>query len=311
MPCFSPLQAWRGRKLDSGKRAIVFRRAERCESLVDSELSLPCGQCLGCRLERSRQWAMRCVGEASCHKRNCFITLTYDAPHLPQDGGLSLEDWQLFMKRLRKYAGNCRLRFFMCGEYGERLGRPHFHACLFNWDFADKVFWSCRDGVRLYRSSRLEKLWGKGFATVGDVTFESAAYVARYCVKKAGVLEERYEDVDGRVYDVDSSTGVIRVPEFTTMSRRDGIGKRWFDKFKDDLYPSDFHVVRGVKCKPARYYDALFEREDAAGMRDVRARRLGRARLAGNDNDLIRLRVKEACRWDRVKLLRRSLEEEL
>ena len=255
MPCYTPIRAWRGKKLPSGKRAVVFKASERAPALVDAELTLPCGHCIGCYLERGRQWAMRCVAEASCWKRNCFVTLTYDDPHLPLDGGLRLSDWQLFMKRLRKYARGVRIRYFMCGGYGELKKRPHFHACLFNWDFADKVLWSIRKDVRLYRSPRLEKLWGKGFATVGDVTFESAGYVARYVLKKvSGGLV-----VEGDL--VDKSSGVAVPKEFTTMSRggrlKDknlgGIGKVWFDKYKDDLYPSDFNVVRGVKCKPARF----------------------------------------------------------
>lgn len=102
MPCYHPLQAWRGPRLKSGKRAVVFSRGDAERSLLPFELSLPCGQCIGCRLERSRQWAMRCVHEASLHEDNCFVTLTYDNSHLPPGGSLLLRDWQLFIKRLRK-----------------------------------------------------------------------------------------------------------------------------------------------------------------------------------------------------------------
>lgn len=306
MPCYTPIQAWRGKCLPSGKRAVVFNRKESVDSLVDSEIRLPCGHCIGCYLERSRQWAMRCVAEASLYKRNCFITLTYDGPHLPLDGGLVLRDWQLFMKKLRKYAKACRIRFFMAGEYGSLNRRPHFHACLFNWDFADKVLWSVKKGVRLYRSEKLERIWSKGFCSVGDVTFESAAYVARYCLK--GVDGNR-EIVDKEL--VFKRDGVVVPREFVTMSRRPGIGNKWFDKFRDDLYPSDYHVVRGRKVKPARYYDVLMEKVDPKVMLDVKARRNGRAFLLRDDNDLFRLAVKEACKRDQVKLLNRSLEEVL
>jgi hypothetical protein len=122
--------------------------------------------------------------EAKMHPKNCFITLTYNNEHLPSDGSLNYEVFQLFMKRLRKKYGK-GIRFYMCGEYGDKLGRPHFHACLFGHDFADKKLWKTTDSKsKLYRSAELEKLWPYGFSSVGDVTFESAAYVARYIMKK-------------------------------------------------------------------------------------------------------------------------------
>ena len=151
---------------------------------------VPCGQCIGCRLERSRQWAIRCVHEASLHTDNCFITLTYSPDCLPSDGSLNHDDFQKFFKRLRKHIAPKKIRYYMCGEYGEdlqqpsKLGRPHFHACLFGLDFDDKQLYIVRDDVKLYTSATLEKIWGKGFVTIGDVTFESAAYVARYIAKK-------------------------------------------------------------------------------------------------------------------------------
>lgn len=306
MPCYSPLQAWRGPKLPTGKRSVVWKRKDAASSLVDAELRLPCGQCIGCRLERSRQWAMRCVHEASLHKRNCFVTLTYDDPHLPAGGGLSLRDWQLFMKKLRKYAGRCKVRFFMCGEYGEKFCRPHFHACLFNWDFADKVLWSVRDGVRLYRSPRLEKLWGNGFCSVGDVTFESAAYVARYIMKKvtgAGA-PDRYDVFDRKTGEVFQESR----PEFVTMSRRPGIARGWFEKFSLDTYPSDFVVLRGMKMKPPRFYDGIYDVVDPAGMAGVKARRNSRAFSLRGENGDYELRCKEVNKLAQVSRLSRGLE---
>lgn len=82
MLCYSPLVAWRGERLPSGKRSVVFKKSDAVQSLSAFEIKLPCGQCIGCRLERSRQWAMRCVHEASLYEKNCFITLTYDDSHL-------------------------------------------------------------------------------------------------------------------------------------------------------------------------------------------------------------------------------------
>ena len=152
---------------------------------VEGTLELPCGQCIGCRLERSRQWAMRCLHEASLYDRNAFITLTYDDSHLPPGGSLSYPDFQRFMKRLRRRIGS-KVRFYAGGEYGEQgTIRPHFHACLFGYDFPDKVFFKrSASGDKLYTSKLLESLWPYGISSVGDVTFQSAAYIARYCVAK-------------------------------------------------------------------------------------------------------------------------------
>lgn len=312
MPCYSPLQAWRGKKLPSGKREIVWKRAQRADSLVDSELKLPCGQCIGCRLERSRQWAIRCVHESQLHERNCFVTLTYDQTHLPPGGSVSVREFQLFMKRLRKVAGP-GVRYFHCGEYGEELARPHYHACLFNFDFDDKTLWSVRNGVRLYRSKLLESLWPFGFSTVGDVTFESAAYVARYVMKKVTgePKEAHYKGLN---------------PEYVSMSRGSkkigtgGIGKGWYDKFKLDVYPGDFVVLRSMKLRPPKFYDSLYDLDShdeylkLKAIRAARSRRLVDSRLPDgrvvkvDDNDSIRLPVKEAVKKSRVKLLTRSME---
>lgn len=183
MPCYKPLDAWRPDSSTGSKKLIFSYNSKTCNSLTP-HLQVPCGRCVGCRLERSRQWAIRCVHEASLHEKNCFITLTYNDENLPADQSLHYEPFQLFMKRLRKKYGS-GIRFYMCGEYGEKLARPHFHACLFGHDFDDKKVWKKTDaGSVLYRSAELEKLWPFGYSSVGDVSFESAAYVARYIMKK-------------------------------------------------------------------------------------------------------------------------------
>ena len=159
---------------------------------------------------------MRCHHEASLYQDNCFITLTYSDEHLPSDKSLHVDHFQKFMKRLRKRFGE-GVRYYHCGEYGEKYMRPHYHACLFNFDFPDKKIWKENNGNRLYISESLSELWPFGFVTIGDVTFESAAYVARYIMKKVNgdLAESHYERVDwdtGEVYHLK--------PEYTTMSRR-------------------------------------------------------------------------------------------
>jgi len=239
---------------------------------------------------------MRCLHESTLHEDNVFITLTYDDKFLPPHGSLRKRDFQLFMKRLRKEYGH--VRFYHCGEYGGIFGRPHYHACLFGVDFPDKRFLSERPGGRVYRSASLERLWPFGLSEIGSVTFESAAYVARYIMKKAlGASAESAYDV------IDPSTGEViarREPEYTTMSRRPGIGYGWYQKFGAEVYEHDSVVVRGQEMKPARYYDKLKEMEDPAFWD-----RLRRARQRGFDeaeNTWERLEVREKVAQARVNL---------
>lgn len=196
--------------------------------------AVACGRCLGCRLEYSRQWAVRCMHEAACHEDNSFVTLTYK--EAPRD--LHYPDFQYFMRKVRK--SFCNVSFYMCGEYGPKNGRPHFHALLFGVGFRDrKPLGSSVPGVKLFESAQLSKLWGLGFASVGDVTFESAGYVARYVYKKM---------TTGGVYDG-------RVGEFSRMSLRPAIGRKWLDKFgRSDVLPDGSVVTNGVKASAPKYY---------------------------------------------------------
>lgn len=303
MPCYHPLQASFFTNA-SGKKVLSFNselaaQASRAfkagrEFKSDSILSLPCGQCMGCRLERSRQWAVRCMHEASLHEDNCFITLTYDDSHLPSDGSLNKRHFQLFIKSLRQEFSDVRIRYYQCGEYGDLLARPHYHACLFGFDFSDKCLWKVVNGQRLYLSDTLARIWGKGFCTIGALTFESAAYVARYCTKK--ITGKRSEDhYQGRQ------------PEYNTMSLKPGIGAGWYDKWKSDCFPSDYLVVNGAKCKPPRFYDKLLDREDSFLFEKIKQARL---ELASDDDDngYRRLLDREKCQMARFKKLVRTIE---
>jgi hypothetical protein len=293
--CYYPVKAWRTL---SGE--IVF--AERGD-IVDC-LALPCGGCVGCRLERSRQWSIRVMHEASRFERNCFVTLTYADDFLPPGGSLRYRDFQLFLKRLRKRFSP--VRFYMCGEYGGELGRPHFHAALFNVDFSeDRYQWSVRGGFPVYRSPALEKCWSMGSSEIGSLTRESAAYIARYVMKKVtGPMASEYYKV------VDQSTGEVfwKEPEFTRMSLRPGIGADWFARFESDVFPHDRCVVGGVPCKPPRYYDQLLARRDPDALQAVVEARVGRARERWKDNVPERLAVKEQVASARLNLYRRKLK---
>lgn len=184
MPCFHPLKAWKihDQHQDEVEKLVVFN--EPRDFYRYDEISLPCGQCIGCRLERSRQWAIRCVHEASLHDKNCFLTLTYDDEHLPTGNSLNVDDIQKFFKKLRRRIEPDRLRFFQCGEYGSINERPHHHCIVFGYDFPDRELFFQGVSGNVYRSAMLEDLWPYGFSSIGDVTFESAAYVARYVLKR-------------------------------------------------------------------------------------------------------------------------------
>lgn len=293
MPCYTPLRGFLAKFVnpETGKRSVVFNPKD---AFTDLPVFVACGRCIGCRLERSRQWAIRCVHEASMYEKNCFITLTYDDAHLPVNGSLVKRDFQLFMKRLRKRFGK-GVRYYECGEYGENFSRPHYHACLFNFDFPDKVFWSCRNHVNLFVSAILKELWPFGYSTIGDVTFDSAAYVARYILKKylGRNSDEYYKG---------------RVPEYTTMSRRPGIGRLWFEKFKSDVFPHDFVVIRGGrKCKPPRYYDTIYDLTNHKSLVKIKSMNMVAAKHSP-DNTPARLEVREEVKCQELSNLRRRYE---
>jgi len=290
--CFRPLTAW---QLDDGQ--VVFRE----RGSVRRELQLPCGQCVGCRLDRSRQWAVRCIHEAQSHEHSCFVTLTYDDGH--HRPSLHYPDFQKFMKRVRKKFG--RVRFYMCGEYGEQFSRPHFHACLFGVYFADRVPWkNLESGSVLYRSAALEALWPFGYSTVGDVTFESAAYVARYVMKK--VTGDRADLHYNRV-DVRTGEEITLTPEFNRMSLKPGIGADWFRRFKSEVLVRDGVVINGRVVKTPRYYDNMLAAMDGYKLDELKFERLSKALAFADDQVPERLAVREKVASAGLKLKKRTL----
>lgn len=294
MPCYKPLKGWRSKEPNpSGKYSLTFKARE---AWLENRLEIPCGQCIGCRLERSRRWAIRCVHEASLHEANSFVTLTYSPEFLPPDGSLNKRHFQLFMKRLRESISPQRVRYFHCGEYGESYGRPHYHACLFGYEPPDKKFLSSQNGNDLFTSEALDKLWELGKTFIGAVTFESAAYVARYIVKKiTGPAAQRHY----------ARLGLQ--PEYVTMSRRPGIAKPWYDKFKDDVYPRDYVVIRGKQMSPPKYYEGLLEKEDPDAHRHLK--RMKAIKRNPSENTHERLRVREIVKQSSINQLKRKFEK--
>lgn len=238
--------------------------------------------------------------EAACHEQNCFVTLTYDDDHLPNDGSLDREAFPLFLKRLRKAIEPARVRYFHSGEYGERSGRPHYHALLFGFDPPDKRRVERRAEHAYWTSVFLEERWGNGRCLLGSVSFESAAYVARYVMKKV-TGERAAEHYQGRE------------PEYATMSRRPGIGRGWFDQFGNEVYrpdgpsgPRDSVIARGFEQRPPRYYDEQLGEADPAELFFVKRARAQKLRL--QDQTPERLVVRESVAKARASLYqRRSL----
>lgn len=305
MPCYRPIDAWPSKEVNrSGKRSMVFNPAASRGGLQSPPQQLPCGKCIGCKLERSRQWAMRCHHEASLHEHNSFLTLTYNDQNLPAGGTLVLEHLQLFMKRLRAQLSyepdkflhqNKKVRFFACGEYGDQTGRPHYHVCLFGVDFRDKFVWRTKGDIKYFRTPTLEALWTMGQSETGAVTFESAAYVARYITKKI-TGPEAANHYDGRK------------PEFVTMSRRPGIGKAWFEKFRSDVFPHDRVVVRGKQMKPPKYYLSELEKEDPAAHAAIKAERKENVdKETWYNNTPSRRKVRQTIHLEKAKQLKREI----
>lgn len=297
MRCYRPLQCW---KLEDG--AISFSRRS------DLPMQVPCGQCIGCRLARSREWACRIMHEVSLHDENCFVTLTYDPEHLPAGGALKKSDFQDFMRRLRRFYAGESISYFHCGEYGEENARPHYHAILFGVWFPDaRLHKHNGRGEPLFESAALTRLWGKGGCLVGAVTFESAAYVARYTCSKitgsdyvsklaAQVAYERVDKVTGEVVQVP--------PEYATMSLRPAIGKRWFEKYGAEVLATDSVVMRGVEMGVPRYYDKL---RDRAELKEAKKERKKGMRKHAKDLTRKRLAVREAVAESKYQFLGRKL----
>ena len=197
------------------------------------------------------------------------------------------------------------IRFFMCGEYGELNTRPHYHACLFNFDFPDRVLWKPVRGNNLYISETLHELWDFGYHSIGDVTFDSAAYVARYITKKitgSQALDHYCH------YNTDGEIIRELKPEFTTMSRRPGIGKGWFQKYQTDVYPGDHVIVRGKELKPPKYYDKIYDQVAPAEMRRIKLKREALAKKNPDARNAVTLFAKEFIKKTKAKLLKRSYE---
>lgn len=247
--------------------------------------------------------------ENQMHDESCFITLTMNDEYLAsRENKFSLDksEFQRFMKRLRKKYGE-KIKYFHCGEYGEKNHRPHYHAIIFGMDFEDKELFKVREDIKLYVSENLAKIWPYGFSTIGEVTFESCAYVARYVTKKITGKDAGQHYLR---WDPSTGEGIPIEPEYATMSRGrkkgDALGGSWFEKFKTDVYPHDYVVFKDHKLRPPRYYDKLLSEEEFEKIKEKRAEELPEV-IDKYNEALDRLWVQEAVKEERLKILIRDL----
>lgn len=302
MPCYNPIAVSLSPKGLDGKKVIVWSPSKE----GFQQINLPCGQCVGCRITKAQSWATRCVHEASLWDDNSFLTLTYNDEHL-KSSSLIKKDFQTFMKRLRKYYSGKKIRYYGCGEYGDKTARPHFHSCVFGLDFEDKILYKMSFENPLWTSEILDKIWGHGNCIIGIVNNKTAAYVARYIGKKIMGTSQIAEAMRANVYQG-------REPEFALMSRRPGIGSLWFEMYSGDVYPTDEIIQEGVPIQVPRYYDTLLEKKDLEEFEKIKQARLDRPkverynykRIQNGKRSVDNLKSKEKDVIKRFKALKRD-----
>lgn len=287
MSCSNPLKGFILGLKENGKQDLVIARYEcdhleldsrnkwkkvysssvtpSCQRVIKSYTELPCGQCLGCRLEHSAIWADRCMLEMKYHDSNYFLTLTYNDENLPTENdvdiftGETLEtkhmtlvkrDLQLFWKKLRNHFPDQNIRYFACGEYGEKYKRPHYHAIVFGLKLDDlKEVGKSSIGNKFYESEELNKCWTNGFVSIAEANYETCAYTARYVTKKATENLDYYYELNNIV------------KPYIVMSRKPGIGKQYYED--NDVFEYEYINLStqngGRKVKPPRYYEKLLE----------------------------------------------------
>ncbi len=296
--------------IGGGATPLIYKHGRRPQTPAPGweHLSLPCSQCIGCRADKAKEWALRCIHESNQHEHNSWVTLTYDPEHLPYGGDLHPPDLQKFLKRLRRKTPP--IRFYACGEYGEALSRPHYHICIFGYDFPDKTTWRLDQEKTYYRSALLESCWKLGNSEIGDLTVETAGYTARYCMKKINGKKAatHYEKL------VTDTGEIIQLhPEFARMSNRTepgkpgGIGATWYAAYQSDT-AKDFVTHNGKKYKIPAYYDKIFGSQNPEALELLKQKRQDRAEQYVYDQTPQRLESREACLRARLATLQRPLE---
>ena len=300
MPCRSPLVAYRDLH-----GVLKFKKPENAWDKTNSLMAVACGRCRDCRMRRAREWAIRCDHERRMHRSSSFLTLTF------QDDPVTIRknDLQRFFKRLRKrYADQGikrRISYFACGEYGEKLSRPHYHVILFGEDFAhDRYPWQKSKGGVLYRSPSLEKLWPHGYAKIGEVTTDSAGYTARYVQKKqygAGAIDHYIRHINGNEVHVN--------PEFQLQSHKPAIGIRWLEKYWQDVFPADKVVYKGREYPAPKAYLTWLKVNHPDLAKEVIKNRQQEAKDTDRESGEV-MHISAKARDQKYKQLRRKYEDQ-
>ena len=280
---------------ENGGKPLVYKKGHRPKTLAEGykALELPCGQCISCKLEKQRTWAIRMMNEAlfweeALGKYSIFLTLTYDDKHLPMHKTLVKQHVQDFFKRLWWKVESDKLRYYVVGEYGTQcpdheltdcpmcgpLQRPHYHAIIFGWDAPpkDQERLGTRDGTPIHSSKIIGDAWQFGSHEYGTCTFESCSYVASYITKKITGKDAP----DYYVRHITETDQLVEIePEFAMMSKRPGIGRYYFDAYHRNMYQQDQIAVpgRGEVGKPPTYYDELYESIDADHLEKIKKNR--------------------------------------
>lgn len=242
---------------------------------------MPCGHCLGCRADQARSWAVRLVHEAHEPPRPAwFVTLTYCDDEVPEYHSLDRGHPTRFLKRLRRRLEGQRLSYYICGEYGDRTQRPHYHAVLYGPGFLDRDIHRYASGAPVFRSAELESAWGHGLCEFTGLNYAAARYVAGYVRKKV-----RQRDHPNHYMRVDPKTGelVELEKEYGRMSRRPALGLQWIRRYWRDVYPRDFVVMDGQELKPPRFYDKWMDEHHPEVMEKVREKRYAEMQENGVD----------------------------
>lgn len=295
MVCFNPKKAWQlnrsnldvSPQIFAKQKKITFKRPTKPE--IYTEIEIPCGYCLGCRLDHANEWALRIALECKSHKNNCFITLTYDNQNLPINKNhitLKKKDFQDFIKRLRAAINPVKISYFGCGEYGPQTHRSHGHFIIMGWKPDDlKQIQASKTNNAMFTSEKLEKIWGKGFVSVEDVNYNVACYVARYVQKKSGLLPTKKKltgktelttKIDPRngleYLDIINKTEMSkfdnygREKEFILMSKAPAIGLNYWLDNKEKILRNKGIFIKiddKLKLKPIpRYFLKKLKEED-------------------------------------------------
>lgn len=285
MSCYHPMEAIPIGKTASGKTDYKITGKFQGVKSRFNAVVVPCGQCIGCRLDKSRTWANRMMMELEYHDIAYFLTLTYNDDNVPlvyyqtdddgvvdtayKAGTLVPKHLQDFIKRLRdqqSYHHNRRIMYYACGEYGSETHRPHYHLTVYDVFFDDlEPLGKSKDGFQYYVSPTLERLWPYGYSMICNVTWETCAYIARYVTKKQYGKNAEFYDT----FNI--------IPEFSRMSLKPSIGLRYYEDHKDEIYKYDeIHLSmpqRAINSKPPAYFDRKYDLEYPERLKEIKEAR--------------------------------------